>query len=216
MPANLLPTDSMEQVEFSAGEVLFEQDQKATHLFVVRSGTIRLMRRVFRESFVAEELGKGAVCGEVALAPRALYPTRAVAVEDTVVMAIPAEQFDAAMQKEPAIASLIARKMAARLTYTHYRLGSFALRSIEGRILLQLRSEAMRAGGLTGAVWVAVPWDLPQALNLEDARARSVTESLVAQGLIEVDGSGRFRVVDLSSLDRRLAYLELHDRFEAG
>jgi CRP/FNR family cyclic AMP-dependent transcriptional regulator len=214
MDAPQLPTASMEQVELPKGSILFEQDQRATHVFVLRTGVVRLMRRVFRESFLVEEIGKGGVCGEVAIAGNALYPVRAEIVEDAVVLAIPTEQLDDVVSREPTVAALLARKIAARLAYSHYRLASFALRSPEARVLYQLRHEAARAGGLAGGIWVDVPWDLPQALHLEGGTLRVVLDRLSERALIEIDANGRFRVVDLAAYDRRLAYLELSDRYE--
>ena len=52
------------------------------------------------------------------------------------------------------------------------------------------------------------------ALGAESALVDSNLRLLAADGLIALDGQGRFRIADRAAFERRLAFVELKDRFE--
>jgi len=202
-------------VDFEPGQVLFQQDDLAQRVYVIRSGFVRLTRRVFREEFIVEELGKGNVCGDVAFAENVRYPVTATAIDHVKALSVAREDLDKALLADPNVVAMMARKMAARLAHAHFRMATFALRSSIARVMIQLRYEAARSGALGGNAYAPLPYDLPHALATEAGVVRSCIEKLVHDGLIELDGAGRFRVVDQRAYDRYLAYLELNDRFDA-
>ena len=90
----------------------------------------------------------------------------------------------------------------------------FSLRSLSGRLLLQLHAEVERSGELASAGLHQLPSDLPEALGAESALVDSNLRLLAADGLIALDGQGRFRIADRAAFERRLAFVELKDRFE--
>ncbi len=200
---------------FAAGESLFAEGDEARAVFVLQAGTARLERRVFRESLVVEEVGPGAVVGEVSFADGARHTVSCVAVSAVEAIVIEPGQFGSAVLTDPGLTGLVLRRLAARLAATHFRAGVLALRSIEARVMLQLRWETNEAGEGSPAPWVQVPWDLPDAIAAEAGAVRLALENLVRIGLIEIDGSGRFRIVDRGAYDRRLSWHELNDRFDA-
>lgn len=208
-------TDGPALIDFDEGETLFRQDDVAARLFVIREGTVRIEQRVFRETFVVEELGRGNVCGEIAFIENARYPVTAIATGPTRALVVPRSKLDEAVLSDPRVLGVMAQRMTARLTAMQHRLSVFAMRSSEGRIALQLRREAQRLGALAGDVWVPVPFDLPDVLATEKGAVRTTLRTLADAGVIEFDQQGRFRVVDRVGFDRRLAWLELQDRFKS-
>ena len=209
------PLDAPTLIEFAEGETLFRQDDIAHRLFVIREGTVRIEQRVFRESFVVEEVGCGNVCGEIAFIENARYPVTATATAPTRALVVPREKLAEAVLADPRVLGVMAQRMTARLTAMQHRLSVFAMRTAEGRIALQLRREAQRLGALAGDVWVPLPFDLPDVLATEKGAVRSALRSLADAGVVEFDSQGRFRVIDRVGFDRRLAWLELQDRFGA-
>ncbi|MCB9521272.1 MAG: Crp/Fnr family transcriptional regulator [Myxococcales bacterium] len=203
-------------VHFRAGEVLFEQGAPANHVFILNAGSVRLFRQVFEERVLLETLGRGNVCGDIAFAEGAQYPSTAIAVDDVEAVVVHRDGIESVLLQNPSVVARVVSRMAARLTYSHFRIAAFALRTPTGRIMLQLRHEAERAGGLDGAAFVPIPYDLPEAVALERGAVDAVLRSLATDGLLELDTGGRFRVTDPAGFDRKLRYLELHDRFELG
>ncbi|TVR03022.1 MAG: Crp/Fnr family transcriptional regulator [Deltaproteobacteria bacterium] len=201
---------------YKAGAEIFRQDEAASRVFVINEGHVRLERRIFQEHFVLESLGPGSIIGEVALVPDATYPTTAVAVDEVKVIAVPREDMEGRIQKNPDLAMKMARKLAVRLAQSHFRLANFALRKPASRVMLQLRFEAARRESLDGETFVPLPFDLPEVLATEQATVEDALRALAQEGLIELDGDGRFRIHRIDAFDRKLHYLELADRFEGG
>lgn len=200
-------------VRFVAGQNLFVEGQSADFVYVLQSGAVRITKLVFREQIVVEELSSGSICGDVAMAEGSRYPVGAVALETVEALAIRPADFGSTLLLDPAIGRLVIRKMAARVAAAHFRLGVMSMRSAEGRVLLQLRWEVDRSGGPTFVGFVPVPHDLPEVLGLEAEQVRQVLTRISEAGIVEFDPTGRFRVLDLAAFERRLAYLELADRF---
>jgi CRP/FNR family transcriptional regulator len=200
--------------KFSPGEWLFAEGTPADRVFIINSGHVRIMRKVFRESVTIETLGKGNVCGEVALAEGATYPVSAIADDDVEAVVVPREKLASMMLSNPKVIERLASRLAARLTQAHFRVASLSVRDVLGRVMLQLRHEAQRAGALDGATSAAIPFDLSDALASERGAVDRALRMLVSDGLVELDGAGRFRILDLAAWDRRLHFIELRDRIE--
>lgn len=200
--------------KYAAGDRLFAEGEPAERVFIINSGHVRITRSVFRETVLIETLGRGNVCGDIAFAAGARYPVSAYAAEDVEVIVVDRENLESVMLGNPTVVARLASRLAARLTHAHFRLANFALRDTRGRVMLQLRHESERDGGLGGDSYTAIPFDLPDALASERGRIDQVLRALAAESLIELDGGGRYRIPDIRAFDRRLTYLELRDRFE--
>ena len=133
---------------------------------------------------------------------------------DTVqVVVVERDDIQNVMFGNPKVVARMASRLAARLTHAHFRLANFALRHDLARLMLQLRHEVERNGGMEGDVFVAIPYDLPETLATERGNIDGGLRDLIGQGLIETDGAGRFKITDLTAFDRKLTFLELADRF---
>ncbi len=198
---------------FGAGSVLFRQDDPADNVFIINSGSVQLTRKVFREEFTVETLGTGHLCGEACIAEGNTYPETAIAVDEVSAVVIPRASITGLIQKNPDVAVTMAQRLATRLTYAHFRLAGFALRSTLGRVMLQLRHEAVRFGAISGRAFAPLPFDLPEVLACEKGQIDAAIRRLHAEQLIEIDGQGQFTIKDLSAWDRMLAWLELDDRY---
>jgi CRP-like cAMP-binding protein len=202
-------------IQFEAEATIFRQEDEATRMFLVQSGHVRLRRRVFREEIVIETLGPGSLIGEVAIAAGARYTCTATAVEPVIAMPIRRDELDGLISSSPELAVRLARKLSARVAHSHFRLGVFALREFTGRVMLQLRAEAVRADVIGTAAFIPIPFDLPEVLGAERGNTDDVLRELSDAALVDLDGAGRFRIADIAAFDRRLAYAELKDRFGA-
>ncbi len=199
---------------FKAGDILFQEGDPGTEVYVVQSGRVRLHKRVFRQDVIVEELSKGDFCGELALVMKTTRPTSAVVVEDSRLLVIPAPQFEQMIEQNPAISLQMLKRMATRLTRSQFRLSNFALRTPMGRLMHQLRAE-WKVATLQGADSIAlVPDDLAEALGMEVGETEELLKKALADRLIDIDANGAFTIRNHDSYDRLLAYLELRDRFE--
>lgn len=196
-----------------AGTVLFREGEPGNKLYVIKSGRVRLSKRVFDADVVVEELRAGDFCGEIALLNDQPRPVTATAFTDAGVIQMDANQFENMIRSNADIAVRMMKKMAARLTESQFRLSNFALRTNKARVLGQLRHEAARkADDLSKPA--PIPDDLAAALVLEVGEVKLILGELVRDQLITIDKRGIFTVVDAAAFDRYLRFLELRDHFE--
>ncbi len=198
---------------FEAQSVLYRQDDPADRLFIIHSGAIRISRRVFREEFTIETIGPGHVCGEVCVMGASTYPETAIALDNVEAIVVDAGKVEELLRDNGDVAVNVARRLAARLSWAHFRLATFALRTPLSRVMFQLRAEALRRGAVQRRAWAPIPWDLPDVLGIERGAVRLAVRRLADDGLIVMDPNGQFSIVDLAGYDRLLSFLELQDRF---
>ena len=204
----------LETVEMEAGTVLFRQDDPATAAFLLESATVSLTRRVHREEFVLEEVGPGALVGEMALVDGGHHIATATLRTSGKVLRIPHDSVAEVLENNPRAARRIIAKLGLRLATAQYRMSVFTLPSLTARLMLQLRHEVTRAGEFAASGFVPLPFNLPKVLAAERGAVVQALDGLVAAGLVEIDGSGAFRVADPSAFERQLTYLELKSRVE--
>ena len=202
-------------VQHSPGTVLFEEGDDGSDMYVIKSGRIRLDKRIHQTDVTIETLGAGAFFGEIALINDQARPVTATVVQEASLIQIEADQFEAMVRKNPDIALRMLKTMGQRLTEAQYRLSTMVLRTSEGRLIRQLHEEATRAGDDEALTSEApLPDDLADALALEVGEVKDQLHTLLERDLIEVDDRGYFKILDVEGFERYLSYLELGDRFE--
>ncbi|TDP73500.1 Crp/Fnr family transcriptional regulator [Bradymonas sediminis] len=198
-----------------AGTVLFREGEVGTKMYVIKSGRVRLSKKIQDSSIVLEELGAGGFCGEVAMVSDQPRPVTATVVSDAAVIQIDAGQFENMLRSNSDIAVRMMKRMTQRLTRAQFRLANFSLRTTKARLMHQLRNEALNRstdGGLQATV--PIPDDIAASLGLEIGELKKILTALVKDELIVVDARGYFQIIDVEAFDRFLRFLELHDRFE--
>ncbi len=200
-------------ITFNSGDILYRQGETAENVFIIQKGHVMISRRVFREKIVVETLGPGNICGEIAFSPGALYPVTAEAVDVVEVLAVSQAAMPTVLETKEVLTKVVT-KLANRLSRLHFQVGVLAFRSSAGRVMGQLRKEAEVNGALEGGAYAPIPFDLPDVVCLEKGVVDKILRELLSTGLIEIDGGGRFRVLDKAGFDRLLTYHELSDRFD--
>lgn len=198
-----------------AGTVLFREGEVGTKMYVIKSGTIRLTKRVQDSVIVLEDLGPGGFCGESAMVSDQPRPATATVSSDAAIIQVDAGQFENMLRSNADIAVRMMQRMAQRLTQAQYRLSNFSLRTTRARLMHQLRQEVMQRQAAGSAQPSApIPDNIAGALGLEIGELKRLLLELVKDDLIEIDGRGHFQILNMESFDRNLRFLELHDRFE--
>jgi CRP/FNR family cyclic AMP-dependent transcriptional regulator len=198
-----------------AGTVLFREGEAGDRMYVIKSGVIRISKRVFDAEVALEDLGAGEFCGEIALlGAGSSRLVTATVIQDAAVIPLDAPQFETMVRTNADIAMRMLKKMTQRLTESHYRISNLILRSTRGRVLHQLRHEVMVRSTTPGQLSAApLPDNLADALALELGEVKQLLNQLVKDELIALDRNGYFQIQDLAAFDRYLRYLELQDRF---
>lgn len=199
----------------SAGTVLFREGDDGDRMYVIKSGKVRLTKRIHDTELVLEELTEGGFCGELAMLGTTRRPVTAVVSEDAQLIQVGTDQFEEMIKGNTDIALRMLKRLTQRLTEAQYRVSNLILRSNTARVLHQLRAEAQHRGeDLTAAT--PIPDDLADALAMEVGEVKKVLNQLVRDEYISIDERGRFQILDPAAYDRYLQFLELQDRFEYG
>lgn len=100
---------------FPAGAMLVRQGETPTRLFLVASGSVRIVLGTGADARVVARLGAGAWIGETALLTGSVSSTTVIAEDDVRVFAITQHDFLAAAEQDPTIFREVARELAERL-----------------------------------------------------------------------------------------------------
>lgn len=200
------------------GTVLFREGEQGDKLYVVKSGLVRITKKVQNNAVIVEEVGPGEFCGELVLVHDGPRTTSAVVARDGSVIAVDAKEFESMVQGNSEIAMRMLRKLSQRLARAQYRQTNLSLRSAKGRLLHQLYHEVKHSEDfktLGFAQSRPLPQNLPEALLLEIKDIKDIISEFVRNEFISVDAQGYFQVKDFEAVERYLSYLELHDRYES-
>jgi CRP-like cAMP-binding protein len=98
------------------GEVLFEEGSVGKHMYVIVSGSVRIVKKTGGGETVVATLGKGEVFGEMALVDSLPRSASAIAAGDgTSVVEIDHAQFAYLVGQQPAFALIILKALSLRL-----------------------------------------------------------------------------------------------------
>jgi CRP-like cAMP-binding protein len=101
---------------FGDGDVIFEEGSAGKHMYVIVSGSVRIVKKSEGEDAVIAALGKGELFGEMALVDSLPRSASAIAVgDDTSVVEIDHAQFAYLVGQQPAFALIILKALSLRL-----------------------------------------------------------------------------------------------------
>lgn len=109
----LLPVaEACHEVRLRPGERLFTKGDEATHLYVVRSGEVAILR----DDMELSRVGPGSIFGEVAVLRSSRRTADILAVTETRCLALAAERFRTLLREHPDIGLAVMEVLADRLS----------------------------------------------------------------------------------------------------
>jgi len=195
--------------------LLFREGEPCRGLFVVVRGRVRVYRanREGREQLI-HDMGPGRAVAEVPLFDGGPYPADARAEEDSDLLFLSREDFQALYRAEPEIADAVILELGRRLRRAVGLIEKISLRDVPSRVGLTLLEYAggggpKGAGPTTGRDPRSHPFTLP-CTQAEMAERLAATRESVAralrtlreEGLIRQEGR-RIEIPDPSALESR-------------
>jgi CRP-like cAMP-binding protein len=183
-------------------EILFLAGSRATAVFAVASGTLR----VFTSSPSGAEptlalLGAGDLLGELGVLDDLPRSTSAGALRRSEIVEVPARAFRSAYDADPAIAHRLVSLLSARMRSLNDGFTDLASLDLGGRLAKYIVGEVERQGSdrlqltLTQA-------ELGQLLGGARQTVNQVMQSLERAGLVQLEGR-TIHVIDLDGLRQR-------------
>lgn len=99
---------------WTAGKMVFEAGESAEGLYIVLSGTVRIVETVRGEQKEVAELGPGDYFGEHALLQEVTHTKTAIAGEETELLVLPKDSFRALLDTNPDLTARLRRTLELR------------------------------------------------------------------------------------------------------
>jgi CRP/FNR family transcriptional regulator len=190
-------------VTAAPNEVLFLTNSESRGWWIVLEGKVRVVRGDGARQHVVHTEGPGGTLGEVPLVSGGTHPATAIAAEPTSCALFSRPALEAAIGEAPAIAFIVAKRLAERVRALVDRLDDRSARGVQSRLVEFLLTRSTRRSTISLGM-------TQQALAEELGTVREVVSrelrALVKQQWIESLGGGRYRIVDEEAL-RRAAHL---------
>lgn len=194
--------------KFSAGEIVFSEDDPCTGMYVVESGQVRIFKTSpgGREQVLSIE-GPGGSVAELPVFDGGNYPASVSAVENSTLLFISKQDFHALCLSHPQVALKVLRVMGARLRKLVGIIEELSFTTVRHRLAAFLVRLARREGArVDGGVAVTLP-----ASNQELAAQIGTVRELVSRNLsrfqseklIQIDGR-RLVIADVKALEAEL------------
>ena len=194
--------------KFSAGELVFSEGDPCAGMYVVESGSIRIFKTSAggREQVLSVD-GPGGSVAELPVFDGGSYPASVSAVEDSTLLFIGKQDFQALCMAHPEVALKVLRVVGARLRKLVGIIEELSFTTVRHRLAAFLVRLAQREGTrVEGGVEVTLP-----ASNQELAAQIGTVRELVSRNLsrfqsekfIRIDGR-QIIVLDLKGLQSEL------------
>ena len=122
----------LKMVSYDAGEKVFQQDEEPSHIYVVRSGKIKLVARENQTDFELIVFDEGDCFGEASVIGIQPHRATAIAIEKSELIVLPRDALSSLYESTPELFGIlilnIAREVCRRLHATDETLLHYVLR----------------------------------------------------------------------------------------
>jgi CRP/FNR family transcriptional regulator len=190
---------------YGPGHVLFTTGEPCRGLYVVESGRVRIYRTspAGREQVLHSE-GPGRPVAELPLFDGGPYPASAVTEEESRLIFVPRDEFQALYRGNPDVADAVVRELGKRLRHLVHVTETLAFRDVAARLAFFLAEFAQQHGRPTrGGVEIVLD-RTREELSFELGTARESVSRALKQlrekGLIAPIGRSRILIPDVAKL----------------
>lgn len=174
---------------YPLGAMIFRQNQECPGVFVVGSGLVRLFKTAASgKEHVLHLVSAGQTFAEVAAIGGFDCPAYAEALEETVCVVLPAEEFRRALERDHQLCLQLMGSMAGWVKHFLTLMEDLTLRDAIGRVSRYLLDQVQ---GADGAVHLpSAKKHLASHLNLTSETLSRTLRRLADQGAIDIDAEG--------------------------
>lgn len=192
---------------FKAGEVVVREGDRGHTMFVVRSGQVRISKRVRSIERTLAMLGPGEFFGEMAVLSGRPRSATATAATEIHLLELDEKRFDAMIHSQAEIAARIMKKLARRLDEADSLIVTLTRRDPKARVILGLAREAEERGlpgeGSDSRVLQRDFNELSELLGVKRAEFDETLARMTRVGIVRgVEGG-----IEVASIPRLLEFL---------
>jgi CRP-like cAMP-binding protein len=176
---------------FAAGQVLFTEGEPSAHLYVVRSGRVRiLVQSVHGDQMTLAVLGPGNTIGELSMIDGQFRSASAEAISSAEVVTLPAREVRAALRSDPVLLMAAAVGLAATVRRLTGGTADLVFLDLPRRLAKLLLAEARESAGRHRVDPGMSQSALAGRLGVTRQSLNRALVGLVHRGWITPDGGG--------------------------
>src|SRR5215467_7723013 len=190
---------------YAAGEIVFSEDEPCLGLYVVESGHVRIFKSSpgGREHVLSVD-GPGSSIAELPVFDGGNYPASVAAVDETTLLFISKQDFQALCLAHPQVALKVLRVVGARLRRLVGIIEELSFTTVRHRLAAALLRLANKEGKRVGNSIVFTLPDNNQEIASQIGTVRELVSRnlsrLQSEGLIDIDGR-RATIPDLKKIE---------------
>ena len=127
--------------QISRGQAIYLQGAPASHVYILKKGVVKINRLTSQgREIILDIIREGSIFGEMALADPDEMNESAEAIEDGLICAMKAEDFERLIQKMPTLSRRVTRMIGSRRHRIENKLVDLLFRTVEQRFAKTLLS----------------------------------------------------------------------------
>ena len=186
---------------------LFHQGDEAGPLVVLLTGRAKVVSLSSAgHEVIAAVRGPGDLLGEISAIDGEPRSATVTTLEPVEALLVPGSAFAAFLERQPRVALVLLRMMAARLRYADASQAGFATHDVLGRVAFRLVELCERFGTTAeGGIEIELPLSQEELASWTGASREAVSKALHLLRLLKIVETGRRRIVvrDLEALRAR-------------
>lgn len=186
------PSTTGHLVHLKKGEFLFKENDDSQEFFIIKNGSIRVFRSNGQKIITLDTLGPGMVAGEIAMIADVPRTASGLAIEDTDVLKITKQEFNAIFEKVPDWFRKIALILVQRLREVDEKISQSLdhdfSKHVAVLILMISCSEKCKQVGDTFEIDKKfLEYEIMDLLAIPLSEVQNAIDALVKQGLLHIE-----------------------------
>jgi CRP/FNR family transcriptional regulator len=133
--------------KFHTGEILFSQGDRASEMFLIKAGRVKLTKLMEDGSEITLDIRKGGdIVGESVLHEDSDYSLTAICIEDTLTCGFSKATFEKLVLQHPSIGLQVIKNLSSRIDSLASRVSNMSLTGLENRLYNVLVTVAKEHG----------------------------------------------------------------------
>lgn len=201
---------------YSQGAVLFEEGDPGSRMYVLRTGRVKIAKRVGGAEVTLALLGPGDFFGEMALLEGLPRTATATVIEDARLIEVDESTFESLVRRSSEISVRLLRRLSARLREADRQIQALLAKGGVSRVVETLRSFAgvVDEDGLRSLPADLVLDEVAVRAGLQATEAARAFDRLVAAHVLVPSPDGSMRLAPDRVLHDYSLYLELQETYD--
>lgn len=199
-------------------DIICKQGESGDCMYIIQAGKVEVFLTTSTGEKSLAFYGPGDFFGEMSMIDKAPRSANIRAVEETRLISLDAQTFDAHIQTNPAIVRKILINMSNRLRDANKQIENLLIKDVNRRIANHILLECHQHGTKTPVgIKIDHPFganELARDVGLQDdaQKVQGVLQKLQQSKIIEIQG-GQIVILSVESLEKFIQYLAMKEEF---